>query len=1153
MKFRPTPEQSAAINESGSILVSAAAGSGKTAVLVERVIKMLTDRENPVYADRLLIVTFTNAAADEMLARIENRLYEELEKNPDDELINKQKHLIKSADICTIDSFCIRLVRDNFALCGIEPDFKVTDDTSLFPIRQNVLNSVISKYLIEMSASFNKLLKISNCGFDETNLLKLVDKLYIYSKKAPFVNQYIDSLKLPYITPFSKEHIWYKYAFLNACDEMKYIKKDISYLAESALFCENYDKATIYAENVSNVVLQIEIALNSNDWDTVVNTVRTADLGRLPSKTAEQFKTARDSIKGGIEHISNIFSRYKDEVQENITELKPAVQLLCEIVTEYSNSLLECLKEKNTFSFDDVEQLAMSMLAYTDEYGNIVKTEQSSEIISRYDEVLVDEFQDVNDLQNMLFEIISDDSRKLFIVGDVKQSIYAFRGSNPDIFLNKKNMYSLNDSKKILLTDNFRSRKGICDSVNFFFENLMTSSLGTLVYDRDEQLTCGAKYPENDDSQTELLIVDKVDDESDETIVESEASAIAQYIKGIMEKGAFLTDKEGNLRSAGYGDFCILLAELKNKSGVIAEKLSEYGIPTKVSDGDFFNSTEIVTVLSILRIANNPRNDIELLRALMSPVYGFTAEEMARVRLCTKESGLYAALSIYAKTDLKAQKFLSDIKEIRRLACIMTVDRLVSYIIDKTDMMNIFYAMADSEVRVENLTLLLKLASEYAGNSGGSVYGFLHYLDSMPKDKIKTTAPFDDSCVKIMSIHRSKGLQFPICIVAGLTGQINKSDTKDSCLFSPEYGISFKYFDKVSFEKKEDLGHVLSVLDNQKRIARERLRLLYVAMTRAEEKLCLVCCLKNASAALLRAAKASDFGKDEISAKFIINSQNSSSYILAAAIMHPDAEVLRKFADCKVDSKTTDSHISVSFADITAPVNAEGLGELDIQPDKMLAERIKENLKYRYPFESLINIPAKTSASNMAESIDRELFDMTDRPSFMEKDGMSATEKGTVLHKIMQYITFEPDTDINAEIKRLVTEKRITEEEAAAVNRAAAERFFATPLYMRILYSKDVRREMRFITELPVSKFSAGAGNFEDTFIVQGAVDLCFAENDGVVVVDFKTDRVDSVEVLKENYEGQLSVYADACEKIFGMPVKEKILYSFHLSDMISF
>lgn len=1156
MAFNPTDEQRAAMEKKGSVLVSAAAGSGKTAVLVERVIKMLLDRENPVFANRLLIVTFTNAAAAEMLSRIEARLYEELEKNSADELVNRQIYLLKSADICTIDSFCIRLVRDNFALCGIEPDFKVTDENSLYSLRSGVLGEIINGYEENPDDDFRLLLDLAGCRFGEGELLKLIDGVYTDSLKKPFPAAYLDSLKAPYFEPFDKNHIWRKYAFRAAGEAVDGAKAAVERMANAALYSEVHDKATVYAEVASTLVSDVERAVNSDDWDTCFETVRSAGLGKLPPKCGDEMKALKGEISSGIDKISHYFSSCESEVREEVSGLARAVELLCKIVEIYREKLFAKQKQENVFSFDDVEQMAMSLLVSLDENGNTVKSGRADELISRYDEVLVDEFQDVNDLQNTLFEVLSDDSKKLFIVGDVKQSIYAFRGSNPDIFLKKKDSYGDyltagdDKGKKILLSSNFRSRKGICESVNYFFGKIMTSKVGSLVYGEEEMLTPAASYPENGASDTDFLVIDRVDDESDDSIVESEAAAISDYIKEVISSGKILKGEDGNLREADYGDFCILLATLKNKSGVIADILNKNGIPANVVDSGFFDTAEIMTALALFHIIDNPQSDVYLARVLMSSLYGFTAEDLAKIRIGRKDMSLYSALSLYARSDGKAQKFLSEISDLRKMTCMLPVNNFVAYAMDKTDMINVFYSLPGGLLRAENLMRFMRLADEYSSAASGSLFGFLKYVETLPENAVKTSLSDNGNSVKIMSIHGSKGLQFPICIVAGLSHKMNKKDSYNSCLFSGDFGIGFKYYDRKKADRSESLAHKVLSEENLKRIAQERLRLLYVALTRAEEKLCLVCCLDNAERTLLRAAAASDMGLGGISANFIKGAQNSADYILAAAVLHPDGEILRRITGKKIHVSDTKSRISFKFTDAAKQPESGTAETAQALPDSGLSEKIRENIAYKYPFAALSSVPAKTSVSMMANREEAERFAMGDRPAFMEKDGLSAAGKGTAAHKVMQYINLDAVPDIESEIARLLSEKRITENEAKAVDREVIRRFFESDVSKRIRSALTCKREMRFLTELPVSYYGEAAG-LDGKFIVQGAVDLCFEEPDGVVVLDFKTDRVNSPEELKEKYADQLSIYAVACEKIFGKPVKEKIIYSFSLSKEI--
>lgn len=1157
MAFEATKAQENAINAQGSILVSAAAGSGKTAVLVERVVKMLTDRKNPVFADRMLIVTFTNAAAAEMLSRIESRLYEELENDSDSELLKRQCYLIKSADICTIDSFCIRLVRENFALCGIEPDFKVTDDGSLYSIRKEILTDIIGERIRANEKATEKLLNLSSCRFGEEPLAELMDKIYISAKKTASVKGFINALSLPYNAPFGSDHIWYKYAFSFASDRVRSMLEKSERLAEAALYSENTDKAVLYSESVANIVSSIKTAVDGGAWDTVFSTVRSAEIGRVPNKSTEEMKYYKEQIVRDIKGIAALFYDSCDAVFEDIKDTAAAVNLLLDMVKDYDRRLFARLKEENKFSFDDIEQLALTLLCNEDENGNLSKSEYAENLIGRYDRVLVDEFQDVNDLQDTLFDILSNKGKNLFVVGDVKQSIYAFRGSNPDIFLAKKNAYAYyteenaDKKRKILLSDNFRSREGVCTCVNFFFEKLMSAQVGGLVYNDDEKLNCKAKFPENGQTATDLIVIDKVDDDSGDSLIKSEAIAIADYIENTINKGEILRDNSGTLRKAQYGDFCILLAALKDKSGVIADELNKRLIPAKVSDGEFFNSTEIVTLRALMSVIDNPKNDLELLRLLMSPLYCFSAEDLANIRANSAQTGLFSALCSYAVNDNKSRAFLDNIDELRRLSCILPLDGFISYIIDKTDMMNIFYSLPDGDIRAQNIMRFMKLSEDYASGFGGSIYGFLKYIESLPENSVKPSASKDDQYVKIMSVHGSKGLQFPICIVAGLSSKINTSDAISACIYSKEYGIGFKYLNKDILDKKENLGHKVLNAESRKEIARERLRLLYVAMTRAEEKLCLVCSLRNAQSGLFKAAQASDFGRGKINGDYIIGAQNSADYILAAAITHPDSDILRKTAECNVTTASVACSMNTSFVDASKIKSADEKNAKEQQPNDIFSEEISKNIEYKYPFEKLSSIPSKVSVSLLANKAENDHFAMTDRPSFMQKGRLDAAGRGTALHKALQFIKFGKAFDIDAELKRLSAEKRITAAEYDVIDKRALARFFESNLYKRICNSNNVKREMRFLTEMPVSFLNKESSDIDDRFIVQGAVDLCFLEDAGVVVVDFKTDFAENAEELKRKYNDQLSIYAVACEKIFGVPVKEKIIYSFHLSEQI--
>lgn len=1169
MAFNPTNMQKKAIETKGNVLVAAAAGSGKTAVLVERVIKTLTDANSSVSADRLLIVTFTNAAAAEMKSRIEKRLCDEIDNNPDNVNLLKQKYLLQNADICTIDSFCIKLVRENFEKCGVEPDFKISDGSELVSIENNVMRQLIGEYMQNPSEEFERLLELSNCEYDEKNLTDVIRRVYSYSQQLPFPQKFINELKLPYTTDFCPGNAWYDAAFEIAEKRTSTFKNCLQKMQNAAEYVnKNTEKYVLYADNVYGIYYSLRDALNTKVWDTFAETLQNISFERVPSsdkddENANIFKDANLKIKEIVKSLKSVFEHNRQITQENIKRYLPAIDLLCEIVTEYSNRLFKAFSDANTYTFYNMEQLALGLLCeYKD--GEVIITESGTDLCGRYDEVLVDEFQDVNDLQNMLFYVLSNRENQLFVVGDVKQSIYGFRGSNPDNFLNKKTKYipveiaNEGDSKKIILSDNFRSRKGVCDAVNFFFTRLMSGQCGNIIYNQEEFLNASGTFPESNAPTAELTVIDRYDDSDGKTPLEAESEKIAEYIISVMQEGMVITDN-GCLRNANYGDFAILLNTVKDKANVIAQTLLSYGIPTTLGGDSFLQTTEISTVTSLLQVIDNPERDVELLTVMMSPLFGFTADDMAKIKINQKYGSLYASVVAYAKTgDKKTCDFLNFLAEFRHNAVLLPVDRLVSRLIHFTDILNIMTAMPDGKMRRNNLFLLIKFAKTYAERGNGSLYGFLKYMNSLPETAFKPSVASGSNTVKIMSMHNSKGLQFPVCIVANLSSQINNADSVSRYLFNEKGGIAFKYYDEKSESNVRMLGHtVMADFANEKTV-QEKLRLLYVALTRAVDRLCIVCTEKNLESKLLKLSSGLLDEEPYISREFLTGTRNMSDWILSCALLHKNGKKLCDYADVKAPVCDCDFDLKINVINSFSKKGGNTISDIE-KPDAecniALAEKVKCNLNYEYPYEKLRNLQSKVSVSRLVHGAENNRFAFTTLPSFMAGEKLFGAARGTAMHHIMQFINFSENVNVSSEIERLTEWKFITEQEAASADVAAIEKFFNSQLYKRILSSEIVNREMRFLTEIL-------AGRIDDNIdvdladaevIVQGAIDLCFVENDGVVVLDFKTDMVDNIGDLVSYYGEQLNIYSTAAEKIFSKPVKEKIIYSFHLGESISF
>ena len=1164
MAFKATKQQSQAINTDGSVLVAAAAGSGKTAVLVERVIRKLTAEENPVSADRLLIVTFTNAAAAEMRSRIEKRLLEECRKRPDDALLRRQRRLIQTAQICTIDSFCINLVRDNFERVGVQPDFKMADNSSLLLIEREVMAEVIGGYLEENSDDFRSLLELTGCEYDESRLTDAVNRLYLYSRQMPFPDNFLSNLKSPYEVPFNSEHIWYKTAFETAKNLTQGIAGDIEKMSTlAALTVKGTQKFCEYAETAWLMIEELRRCIGLNDWDKLYELLATASFPRSPNTDKTDaaslgFSACKKNAAEKLDRLKSLFALPVVEIEANNRTLRPIIGLLIEITAQYGKSLFDAFCRENILTFYNTEQLALSLLCeYKD--GCAVIRDDAAAFLDRYDEVLVDEFQDVNDLQDTLFGVLSNREQKLFVVGDVKQSIYGFRGSNPENFIKKKNRYlpidiaKENDPKKIILSDNFRSRAGVCEYVNFVFSLLLQGQVGSLVYDKDEILSPAAKYPNCSAPAAELLITDCTELGGDaDARFTAESRNIASYIRRVMNEGAVIKGEDGELRSANYGDFTVLLRSM-SRAGILARELGKAGIPVDYSAESFSQSIEISTFLSLLKVIDNPENDIELLCVMMSPIFGFSAEDLAQIRADFKKGSLYSAVVSAADVgNIKAKIFIDKLAAYRRNAASLEVDSLITSLLYETDYLNIASAMGGGATRRANLLALGDIAKGYCATGRGSIGGFLRYMELIDDRDIKAPDSSDGDRVRVMTMHKSKGLQFPVCIVADLSKAINDSDARDSMIFDEELGVAFRYYDEVTGERIDTLGRKLLSQKSHITNIEEQLRLFYVALTRAENRIVTSVSISKADEKLTKLGGAIDEEYPHITPSWLSGNASIGDWVLITALLHPDGEALRRRADTSVPIINTESKLSISFVSNTDDVTVSQSQD-SYSADTHLAEKINENIKYVYPYDILRDIQAKSSVSALVGCADDERYLFTARPAFMEKEGISAADRGTAMHRIMQYISLDTAPDIDAEIERLVEWQYITENEAASADKSALGHFFESDVYARITKACSIHREMRFLTELPAITLDPSLKGVADceTVIIQGAVDLCFDEGDGIVVLDFKTDRTNDPVRLRDTYAPQLDIYAKACEKLFSKPVKEKIIYSFSMGREI--
>ena len=1156
-----TIPQQAAVSKRGSILVSAAAGSGKTAVLVQRIIHKLTSHENPLSADRLLVVTFTVAAAGEMRSRLEKGLDDYCREHPEDTGAKRQKLLLQSAKICTIDSFCIDMVRENFSKAGVSPDFKIAEDKDILLMNEKAMSTVFEKYFESEDKDFLHLLDAFGSVYDERNLMDAVEQIYEKSQNLAFPEIWLHSMEDRYTE--DAFDMWCTFAFDEALRHTdiatRYISAADEFFANDELVAKGYSANFNIA---SEQIKKIKSSAEQKDWDKVYLYSSEFSFGKFGSVkgsseniNAVSVKSLRKLVEAQIGKISALFSEEINITKQRFLENAPTNKMLIKLASEYSDALKNEKKEKNLYTFSDIEHLAFSLICAADG-DTIVLRDDAKEYIDNYDEILLDEYQDVNDLQDAFFYYLSDLGKHLFAVGDVKQSIYGFRGANPDNFIAKMNRSvdyekaGENDLKSIVLDANFRSRKGVCDCVNFMFDRLMTKDNCGISYMETERLSPLAKFPESSAPCSEFHFVDS----RGESEKEAEASHIADCIENIMNSGEVISDKlTGKLRKAKYSDFAVLMRAMKGNASFVVEELKRRAIPVSYTKDSFLQAKEIGMMLSLLGVIDNPTREVELLATMMSPMFRFTPDDMAEIRCTDRKSGLYSAvIACAAKGNDACKKFLEFIGNIRRSAVILPLPRLISKIYDTTNLLNIVEMMPDGQARKANLIRLLELASSFSNSGNNSIGNFLNNLKKLDNGKIKGASMSAGSdSVKIMSVHNSKGLQFPVCFFAFTGVPFNTTDQKKSVIIDANYGVSFRYFDEeegsiTTLDKK-----LLSAF-SRKTLLKEELRMFYVAATRAQERLIITMSKKDPASLLSKTAVKLASSGWVISEDIYFSANCYGDWILPCMLLHKDGEVLRKSAGIELTEYEQREEMLI---DIFTAEKQDIMKEPEAlaDADEKIAKSIKERIEYKYPFNILRSIEAKASVSDIVHKAEKGAYDFTSRPGFLNKNGLTPTDRGTAVHKIMQFMDFAAaKQDFDSEIERLKEWEFINEEEAN-VDTVHIRRFVRSELFDRISGSKKVEREMRFLTYMPANLIEDGLPSelCDEQIIVQGAVDLMFYEDDGIVIVDFKTDRVKEAEQLVKAYGEQLRIYSDACQKITGLPVKEKIIYSLVLDSTI--
>ncbi len=1151
-----------------NILVSAAAGSGKTAVLTERIIGRVLDPDDPVDIDRILTVTFTNAAASEMRDRIRKRLVKAAENDPENIRIKEQLNLIHNASIMTIDSFCVRVIRENFEVLGIDPSFRVGDENEIGILKEDACDEILNEAYEEENDSFYKLLSICSPGKEDKDIAEYILNLSGAADSRPDSEEWIISIDRPYEEAFNavnngedlKEAAdnseWARFIISSsnrALDEMIGRYESLIEISEGA------GGPYMYLDLLKIEMGTAEEIRSCASYSDRFNSFTDLQFGRLSSKKDDRVdpeirnrvKNIRTSLKEALLKIrKDLFSKDPEKAVKEMAYGYPALKELSRLVMLYRERYREKKKSKNILDFSDVEHLALKIL----------KGESASLYKDLYREVMTDEYQDSNSIQEEILKAVARDDG-YFCVGDVKQSIYSFRLAEPGIFMKRFKDYEAGkEGVRILLNKNFRSRETVIDSVNNVFALIMHEQAGGVEYDESQRLNYGCSYGGNEeDYRTELVLIEETEDEEIEKN-EKEAYYAAFRIKEMIGS-LIITERQGDEtveRKAEYSDFAILLRTASGNDEVFRDILIKRGIPavTEARSG-YFKTKEVRHVINVLNILDNPRQDIPFIAVLKSPFGGFNDEELSLIRSKHSDGSFFTAFEkaeLEGDIRIKRDSFLKKLKSYRDIISYTPIHELIRMIIEDN---HYFLSEVRNERGRENLRLLIKRAADYEKTGFRGLFRFIRYIERMKKSEMDLgEAGISDAgnAVRIMSIHKSKGLEFPVVFLCLMGKEFNMKDSRGELLIHKDMGVGLSLSDQ---DRKVRFNPVLKdAISSRMRsdTIGEELRILYVAMTRAKEKLIMTGTIKE---------------YEKLFEK-IYSVQNAASFLdLMLSAESEEPESFREY----IDIVRTDIN-EITISDLNDALNMmsirDGIRAGAIKSPSDTGLRINDNLNWKYGHEAAIRTASKVSVSELKkkameesegeavpDALDSISEETPEEKAEKEKKRAEAAERGTAFHKVMSLLPPDLEPDINkieAFLNTLIEKKNLLLSEKELINTNDIRAFLNTGLWKRMreaLVRGDLYREQPFIMGRKASLIFP-EGPDDETVQIQGIIDAFFEEDDALVVMDYKTDNVHNEGTLVRRYKKQLELYSDALEQIFRKKVKERMIYSVKLDKEIS-
>ncbi|WP_373682869.1 helicase-exonuclease AddAB subunit AddA [Cytobacillus firmus] len=1230
-----TDDQWKAIMAKGQdILVAAAAGSGKTAVLVERIINKIIADEDPINVDELLVVTFTNASAAEMRHRIGEALEKAINDNPRSAHLRKQVSLLNRASISTLHSFCLEMIRKYYYMTDIDPGFRIADETEAQLLRDEVLEELFEEeYGKEGNEGFFALVDTFTNDRSDTALQDIIRDLYDFARSNPSPDQYLDSIVEMYNVDgvSSLEQLPFVRSLLEDIDlQLKGAKQLLEYGLEltklpggPAPRAENF----IADLHVVNTLIEAK----KDSWTMLYEAMQSWSFGRAKTckgdeydeELVEKAKKLRDQAKKIITGLQEeLFFRRQESFMRDMAEMKPHIEELVSLVKAFSIRFEQIKTEKGLVDFADLEHYCLEILSSPDEEGRLLPSDAALVCRNQFKEVLVDEYQDTNMVQEAILQLVTADSEEngnLFMVGDVKQSIYRFRLAEPNLFLGKYTRFDRDGERaglRIDLARNFRSRKEVLQGTNYIFKQIMGTSVGEIEYDQAAELIKGAPYSEDQEHPVELAIIDLEGNEKSEPEPESmdegfdsedlaqsqlEASYMASKIKEIIgNRQEVYNTKTHSGRPAKYRDIVILLRSM-TWAPQIMEEFKQQGIPVyaNLSSG-YFEATEVAIMMSLLKVIDNPYQDIPLASVLRSPILGLTEEELAQIRIHNKRGSFYEALTSFCRNHPtletgelyeKVRPFFDTLEEWRVMARQGSLSELIWHLYRETRFYDFVGGMPGGKQRQANLRALYDRARQYEATSFRGLFRFLRFIERMRDrgDDLGAARALgeQEDVVRLMTIHSSKGLEFPFVFIAGLARSFNTMDLKKPYMLDKEFGFAAKY---VNAEKRISYPSLPQITFKRKKkmeMLAEEMRVLYVALTRAKEKLYLVSSVKSADKKLNKWLQASEH-KD-----WLLNEYDRASatsyldWIGPALVRHRECEALRgevpvnPLVPGDILEHPSCWNITIIKSEEAAVLPEEvNEGETDllklvyegktVPAESAYKDKVEEQLSWKYSFKQAAQARSKQSVSEVKRQ--REIFSeedsgtelirkiskpMLSRPRFMQEKSLSPAERGTAMHAVMQHIDFSrPATveRISSKMDEMVHNELLTEEQRSSIEPQLIVQFFETELGQRIVQAKSVRREVPFSLSFPAREIYSDWQGEDEPVLIQGIVDCVFEDEHGLVLLDYKTDGIsgrfkggfaEARPVLENRYKIQIDMYTRALEQILKREVNERYLFFF--------